>query len=98
MRKVIEHGAVDAALLEQVGIYPAHVFVSLRQLEFGPDVLTRFHRRGRYVLAQEHLHGIRKAGVKIFAHKVNGCAAFVFVLVEPGVPAYSDVVVSPSAP
>ena len=55
----------------------------------------RFRRRGNYVLPEEHLHGVLKAGIIIFAHKINRGTAMLLILVEELVAAYGDVVVGP---
>ena len=46
-------------------------------------------------MPKQHLHGFRKACVEIFLHEVNGFAARIFILVEPGVAAYGDMVIDP---
>ena len=99
MDEVIEHGAVDAALLEQIGVDAAHVVVFFWQLEFRalafPLLLAGLYRRGRYVMAEQHLYGILKAGVKIFTHEIYCRAAFVCIMIKPGVAADCDVAVYP---
>jgi len=97
MYEVIEHGAVDAALFEQVGVDAAHGFIFFWQDEglALPLLLARLHWRGRYVLSKQHLHGVLKAGVEIFAHEVDGGAALVVVVVEPSVAADGDVAAGP---
>jgi len=95
MCEVIQHLAVNTALLNQVGVDPPHVLVLFRQFELRPDAEAWFHRFGRYVLTQQHLYGVLKAGVIIFLDEVNRSAALLLVLVEELVTAYGDVMVSP---
>ena len=95
VREVIQHSAVDASLLEQVGIDPAHVFVLGRQCEGLTFTLAGLDRGGGDVLAEKHLHGILKISVEILLGEVYRRAALAFVLVEPGVPPDCNVVIGP---
>jgi len=58
-------------------------------------LLAGFHRRGRYVLAEQHLHGLWKAGIEIFAHEINCGAAAIFILIKPDMPANGHVMADP---
>jgi predicted nuclease of restriction endonuclease-like (RecB) superfamily len=55
----------------------------------------RLHWDSGNALAEEYLHRVLKAGVKILAHEINRSAASVFVLIEPFMAAYGDVGIGP---
>ena len=95
VREVIQHGAVNTALLEQIGIYPAHVFVSGGQLELWAFVLAGFYRGSGDVLPQQQLNRVREVRVEIFLDEIYRRAAFLQILIIELMAADGDVVIGP---
>mgnify|MGYP004533983989 CR=1 FL=1 len=89
----VQHLAVNAAVLQEVGVDAAYCVVSLRKQKFFCwfllycSVLRRFFKAGAAVQQKRHrlwiVHAIKSP------HKINRVAADALILVKPHVPADS---------
>ena len=96
----VEHLPIDAPLLEQIGIHPAHGLVGGRQLERLGRLRGLSSRRGigsAEVVAQQHRHGFGVANTVILLHKADGSAALFGSVVEPLAASDGDAVVAGKA-